>query len=71
VAAISYEVHTLRANKLDHTLTRTTRRAFRTHHPIGKALFTMGFGSFAVWFICHINEADYPIDRLLDRLKKE
>jgi hypothetical protein len=67
--AVGYEVYTLRANKLDATLTRTTRRAFRVKHPVGKAGFAIGWGWFAVWFMRHILEADDPIDSVLNALK--
>lgn len=66
---IGYEVYTLRAAKLDHTLTRTVRRAFRTSHPVGKAGFAIGWGWFATWMMRHILESDDPIDMALDALK--
>lgn len=66
---IGYEVYTLRADKLDYTLTRTTRRAFRVKHPVGKAAFAVGWGWFAVWFMRHILEAEDPMDALLSALK--
>jgi hypothetical protein len=66
---IGYEVFTLRANRLDHTLTRTVRRAFRTNHPYGKAAFAVGWGWFATWMMRHILEADDPLDAALNALK--
>jgi hypothetical protein len=68
-AVIGYEVYTLRANRLDWTLTRTTRRAFRVKHPVGKAAFAMGWGWFATWFMRHILESDDPLDAVLELLK--
>ncbi len=68
-SVIGYEVYTLRSDKLDYTLTRTARRAFRTKHPIGKALFAIGWGWFATWFMRHILEADEPLDAALTALK--
>jgi hypothetical protein len=61
-AAIAAEVYAIRGDRLDHTLTRTTRRAFRTQHPVGKALFAIGWGYTAVWFLRHILEAGDPLD---------
>lgn len=55
-AVIGYEVYTIRKNLLDSTLTRTTRRTFRTTHPYGRAVFSIGWGYFAVWFLRHIIE---------------
>ena len=66
---IGYEVYTLRSSKLDYTLSRTTRRTFRTHHPIGKAGFAIGWGWFATWFMRHILEAEDPLDAMINRLK--
>jgi hypothetical protein len=66
---IGYEVYTIRSNKLDWTLTRTTRRAFNVQHPIGKAGFALGWGWFSVWFMRHILEADDPMDAVLNALK--
>jgi hypothetical protein len=66
---IGYEVYTLRSNRLDWTLTRTTRRAFKVQHPVGKAAFAIGWGWFATWFMRHILEADDPMDALLSALK--
>lgn len=68
-AAIGYEVYTLRTNKLDHTLTRTARRTFHTNHPYGKAVFAVGWGWAATWFMRHILEADDPLDMALNALK--
>lgn len=64
-SVIGYEVYTLRANRLDWTLTRTTRRAFRVKHPVGKAAFLMGWGAFSLWFARHIVESSDPLDALL------
>lgn len=69
VAVIGYEVYTLRT-ELEHTLTRTTRRTFKTSHPMGKAAFALGWGWFATWMMRHILEADDPMDMLLTALKK-
>lgn len=66
---VGYEVYTLRTGKLDYTLTRTTRRAFRTEHPFGKAVFAIGWGWFATWMMRHILETGDPIDAILDALK--
>lgn len=68
---VGYEIFTLRNAKIDWTLTRTTRRAFRTHHPVGKALFACGWGYIAIWFLRHILEADDPMDAVLSALKNE
>lgn len=65
---IGYEAYTIRSNKLDSTLTRTTRRAFRVKHPVGKAAFALGWGWFSVWFMRHILEAEDPMDALLHAL---
>lgn len=67
-AVIGYEIYTIRT-ELDHTLTRTTRRTFRTQHPYGRAAFALGWGWFAFWFMRHILEADDPLDFVLDKLK--
>jgi len=67
---LGYEVYTLREpDRIDHTLTRTIRRAFRTKHPVGKAVFVIGWGYFATWLLRHIIEADDPLDALLNALK--
>lgn len=66
---IGYEVFTLRADQLDHTLTRTVRRSFRTGHPYGRAAFAIGWGWFATWFLRHILESEDPLDIVLDALK--
>lgn len=66
---IGYEVYTLRSDKLDHTLTRTVRRTFRTKHPVGKAAFAIGWGWFATWMMRHILEAEDPLDAALNALK--
>jgi hypothetical protein len=68
-AVVGYEVYTIRSDKLDWTLTRTTRRYFRTQHPVGKAGFAIGWGWFSVWFMRHILEADDPMDAILGALK--
>ncbi len=68
-AAIGYEVHTLRTNKLDYTLSRTTRRTFRTHHPVGKAVWAIGWGWFATWYMRHILETQDPLDMIVNGLK--
>lgn len=65
---IGYEVYTIRSAKLDWTLTRTTRRAFRCQHPVGKAVFAVGWGWFSVWFMKHILEAEDPMDAILSAL---
>jgi len=67
-AVVGYEVYTLRT-KLDHTLSRTTRRTFKTHHPVGKAAFAIGWGWFATWFMRHIMEAQDPLDSVINTLK--
>jgi len=69
-AGIAYEVYTLRSD-LERTLTRTTRRTFRTKHPVGKAAFAIGWGWFAVWFMRHILEAPDPLDAALGALKSK
>lgn len=51
---IGYEVVAIKREQFDRTATRTTRRWFRTHHPIGKAVFTTGWLGFAGWFAWHI-----------------
>jgi hypothetical protein len=63
---IAYEVYTLKSDKLDHTLTRTTRRTFKTTHPAGKAVFAIGWGWFATWFMRHILESPDPIGSLIE-----
>ena len=70
-AITALEIFTIRTNRLDSTLTRTTRRLFRTRHPIGKTLFAMGFGAFSVWFVTHIVESEHPMDLILNSLKGE
>lgn len=69
-AVIGYEVYTLRT-ELDHTLTRTTRRTFKTSHPVGKAVFAIGWGYCATWFMRHIIEAPDPLDTLFNVLKRQ
>lgn len=69
-AGIAYEVYTLRSD-LERTLTRTTRRTFRTKHPAGKAAFAIGWGWFAVWFMRHILEGPDPLDAALGALKSK
>lgn len=66
-AAVAYEIHAMKSDRLDHTLTRTTRRYFRTQHPIGKAVFTIGWGYVSVWFVRHILEMADPMDVLVYR----
>lgn len=70
-AGLAYEVYTLRTKRLDYTLTRTTRRTFKTSHPFGKAAFAVGWGWFAVWFMRHILEAPDPLDAALGALKSK
>jgi hypothetical protein len=49
-----YEAYAIWRKEFDRTASRTTRRWFRTHHPLGAAVFAVGWGSFAVWFTWHI-----------------
>ena len=67
--AVGYEVYTLKSDKLEYTLTRTTRRYFKTSHPVGKAAFAVGWGWFSVWFMRHILEAQDPLDAVITKLK--
>ena len=70
-AMVAYETYTLKRN-LDHTLSRTTRRTFKTHHPVGKAVWVVGWGWFSTWMMKHILEIETdPLDILLDHVKEE
>ncbi len=70
-AAVAYEIHAMKSDRLDRTLTRTTRRYFRTQHPVGKAAFAIGWGYMSTWFMKHILEAADPMDLLLYRNRTE
>lgn len=53
-AGIGYEIDAIRRRQYDRTASRTTRRWFRTQHPVGKAVFAVGWLGFASWFAWHI-----------------
>ncbi len=52
--ALLLEAEGLRRKRYEHTLSHTTRYVFRTHHPFGKAAFTVGWAALSVWFIPHV-----------------
>jgi len=54
VAGVGYEITALRMRQDDATLTRFTRRVARTHHPMGKAAFTIGWSAFSFWWVSHV-----------------
>ena len=53
-AGATYEAYAIWRKEFDRTASRTTRRWFRTHHPVGAAAFTVGWMGFALWFAVHI-----------------
>lgn len=50
---VGWEYHELRDER-GYPLTWLFRWAFRTHHPIGRAVFVATFTWFAQWFVRHI-----------------
>lgn len=52
-AGVGFELWAMR-RRLDHTFTRRTRRHFRTHHPVGKAAFIVGWTGLWAWYLKHI-----------------
>lgn len=36
------------------TLSELTRLAFRTHHPIGRIVFVLGWALLTRWFVPHV-----------------
>lgn len=51
---VGYEFHELRDRENGYPLTWLFRWVFRTHHPVGKAVFVGAFGLFSQWFVRHI-----------------
>lgn len=46
------------ADRRGHSLSVTARHAFRTHHPVGRAAFTIALTVGAIALERHINKSD-------------
>lgn len=57
IAVTALELEAIRQGDLDRTITRTTRRWFRTQHPAGKAAFVVTWAGFSIWYARHILSA--------------
>ena len=57
---IGYEVWAIRREQYDKTMSRTTRRWWRTHHPVGATAFSVGWMGFAGWFAWHVVKGSEP-----------
>lgn len=53
-AGLAYEVYGLHAPEGGYTLSEVTRALFHTSHPVGKAVFLVGYVGFSAWFVPHI-----------------
>lgn len=51
---IALEVDALRDQRAEDTLSHATRATFRTHTPLGRALFVTGWTWLFIWFLNHI-----------------
>lgn len=54
-AGVAAEVHALRADHHDCTLSAMTRRVCHTEHPVGRVAFAVGAHALAAWFVHHVN----------------
>lgn len=54
VAITALEYEAIKQGDLERTITRTTRRWFRTHHPAGRTAFLVTWTAFAAWYAQHI-----------------
>lgn len=53
-AATALEIEAIRRGELERTITRTTRRWFHTHHPVGRSAFLVTWVGFSAWYAQHI-----------------
>jgi hypothetical protein len=53
-AGALYELYALRNRAVGDTLSERTRAWFRVHTKPGRAVFTVTWCGFAVWFLLHI-----------------
>ncbi|MEV6181364.1 hypothetical protein [Streptomyces sp. NPDC052015] len=54
VAGAGFEAYALRTARQGDTLSETTRRVFRTRHPVGAAVFAVAWLGGSAWFLAHI-----------------
>jgi len=64
VAATALEVEAIRHGELERTISRTTRRWFHTHHPVGRTAFLVTWVGFAAWYAQHILKGSNSNDPL-------
>lgn len=57
LAGLVYEFFGLNGHVEGGTLSEVTRKVFRTHHPVGKAVFVSGWALLTAWFVPHIVRA--------------
>ena len=50
----AFEGYALASGRSGDTLSETTRRWFRVREPVGRAVFTVAWLAFTVWFLIHI-----------------
>lgn len=51
---LAYEAYALSNGREGYTWSERTRHHGRTDHPLGAAVFTVGWAGFAAWFWAHI-----------------
>jgi cytochrome b len=53
-AGAGFEAYALANARAGDTLSETTRRLFRTRHPVGALAFTAAWLGFSAWYLAHI-----------------
>lgn len=56
LAGAAYEAYTLKTKRSGDTLSETTRRWSRVRTPLGRAVFTLAWAGFSIWYLIHITE---------------
>lgn len=51
---LAYELHEIRAGDDGYPLSRLIRAVFRTHTPLGRAVFLLAVDRSVAWFVPHI-----------------
>lgn len=51
---IIYDIRCDRDDIPGNTLSEVIRTHVRTHHPVGRAAFLLGWGTLTAWFVPHI-----------------
>lgn len=52
--AVAVETYGIRRPLTGAALTAVTRHMFRTHHPIGRVVFVIGWTLLTRWFLPHV-----------------